>query len=321
VSVPAVSVLMPAYNREAYIGDAIESVLAQHFADFELVVVDDRSSDRTRAIAESYASKDARVRVMANEKNLGQFENRNRAASLAHAPLLKFHDSDDVMYPHCLEVMVAAMAAAPEAAVGLSQGRSWPGGACPMVLTPQLAYTREFLGHGLFQCGPGGSIIRRDAFDAVGGFRTAGIHSDYLLWLDMARRFSFVLMPADLFWYREHPEQDFRSARAVRDYARLAGEVWKTLHDPACPLDGGALEIARRNQTYNVVKQLWRDVRRGDIATALYRVRHAGLSPVDWFRYLRKPLRQANAGTPLPCRGGVSTSAKAMADRSAPPNG
>ena len=308
---PAVSVLMPAYNREAYIGAAIESVLAQHFTDFELVVVDDRSSDRTRAIAESYAAKDARVRVIANEKNLGQFENRNRAASLARAPLLKFHDSDDVMYPHCLEVMVAAMAAAPDAAVGLSQGRSWPGGACPMVLTPQLAYTREFLGHGLFQCGPGGSIIRREAFDAVGGFRTAGIHSDYLLWLDMARRFSFVLMPADLFWYREHTEQDFRSSRAVRDYARLAGEVWKTLHDPACPLQGRALEIARRNQTYNVVKQLWRDVKRGDVATALYRVRHAGLSPADWFRYLRQPLRQANAGTPPACGGGASAPPKA----------
>ena len=299
MNVPKVSVLMPAYNREAYIGDAIASVLAQHFTDFELVVVDDGSTDRTRAIAESYAAKDARVRVAANEKNLGQFENRNHAASLARAPLLKFHDSDDVMYPHCLEVMVPAMELAPEAAVGLSQGRSWPGGPCPMVLTPELAYTREFLGHGLFQCGPGGSIIRREALDAVGGFRAAGVHSDYLLWLDMARRFSIVLLPADLFWYREHAGQDFRSSRALRDYARLAGEVWKTLNDPACPLQGRALEIARRNQTYNVIKQLWRDIKRGDAGAAVYRVRHSGLSPLEWFRYLRPPLRQANAGTPV----------------------
>ena len=289
---------MPAYNREAYIGDAIASVLAQRFTDFELVVVDDASSDRTRAIAESYAAKDARVRVIAHEKNRGQFENRNYAASLARAPLLKFHDSDDVMYPHCLDVMVAAMSGAPKAAVGLSQGRNWPGGPCPMVLTPELAYTREFLGHGLFQCGPGGSIIRREAFEAVGGFRTAGIHSDYLLWLDMARRFSFVLIPADLFWYREHAEQDLKASRAVRDYARLNGEVWKTLHDSGCPLRGDALRMARRNQTYNVVKQLWRDLKRGDLATAIYRVRHAGLSTSDWMRYLRPPRRQATAGTP-----------------------
>lgn len=298
MSAPAVSVLMPAYNREAYISDAIASVLAQSFTDFELVVVDDASSDRTRAIAESYAANDARVRVVWNEKNRGQFANRNYAASLARAPLLKFHDSDDVMYPHCLAVMVAAMNAAPVAAVGLSQGRSWPGGPCPMVLTPELAYAREFLGHGLFQCGPGGSIIRREAYEAVGGFRTAGIHSDYLLWLDMARRFSFVLVPADLFWYREHADQDFQASRAVRDYARLNGEVWKTLHDPACPLRGDALEIARRNQTYTVVKQLWRDVKRGDLSAAIYRVRHAGLSTLDWMRYLRPPMRQAAAGTP-----------------------
>ena len=289
---------MPAYNREAYIGDSIASVLGQRFTDFELVVVDDGSSDRTREVADGFATRDARVRVVANGKNLGQFENRNRAASLARAPLLKFHDSDDVMYAHCLEVMVQAMDAAPEAALGLSQGRSWPGGPSPMVLTPELAYTREFLGHGLFQCGPGGSIIRREAFDAVGGFRTAGVHSDYLLWLDMARRFSIVLLPADLFWYREHAEQDFRSPRALRDYARLAGDVWQTLNDPACPLRGHALEVARRNQTYTVVKHLWRDIKRGDVGAAVYRVRHAGLSSMDWCRYLRPPLRQANAGTP-----------------------
>lgn len=302
MSVPAVSVLMPAYNREAYIGDAIASVLAQRFTDFELVVVDDASSDHTRAIAEGYAAQDARVRIVANEKNLGQFQNRNHAASLARAPLLKYHDSDDVMYPHCLEVMMSAMQSAPEAAVGLSQGRGWPGGPCPMLLTPELAYTREFLGHGLFQCGPGGSIIRREAFAAVGGFRAAGIHSDYLLWLEMAKRFSIVLMPADLFWYREHAEQDFRASRALRDYARLNGEVWKTLHDPSCPLRGEALDIAKRNQTYNVIKQLWRDARRRDVSTAVFRVRHAGLSLGDWIRYGRPPMRNANAGTPATSR-------------------
>src|SRR6185369_13268101 len=75
---PAVSVLMTAYNREKYVAAAIESVLAQRFTDFELIVVDDRSSDRTLEIAKEYEARDSRVRVFANERNLGDYPNRNR---------------------------------------------------------------------------------------------------------------------------------------------------------------------------------------------------------------------------------------------------
>ena len=104
-AVPAVSVLMTAYNREQYIAAAIESVLAQTFADFELIVVDDGSADDTVAAARSYEA-DPRVRVVVNERNLGDYPNRNRAAGLARGRFLKYHDSDDVMYPHCLATML-----------------------------------------------------------------------------------------------------------------------------------------------------------------------------------------------------------------------
>jgi hypothetical protein len=218
---------------------------------------------------------------------------------LARAPLLKYHDSDDVMYPHCLEVMVAAIESVPDAGAALSQGRAWPGAPCPMALTPELAFMREFLGHGVFQCGPGGALIRTAAFEAVGGFRDVGIHSDYLLWFDIARRFTVVLAPADLFWYREHEGQQLRDAEAAFDYARLNGEVWRSLRDGQSPLSGNALERAKVNQTYTVVKQLWRDLKRGRLQLAAYRIRHAGLTPIDWLRYLRPPARSPLAGTPL----------------------
>jgi hypothetical protein len=308
VKAPAVSVLMTAYNREAYIGDAIESVLNQRFADFELVIVDDCSADGTRAIAERYARGDPRVRVLRNDTNLGDYGNRNRASEQARAPLLKYHDSDDIMYPHCLEVMVSAMRGAPQAALGLSQGRQWPGGPCPMVLTPGLAYEREFLGHGVFQCGPGGAIIRKEAFEAAGRFRNVGIQSDYLLWLDLAARFPIVLLPADLFWYREHAQQGLSGSRAAFDYARLNGEVWRVLAGDGAPLSGRALELARRNQTFTVAKQLWRDIKRRRFGVAAYRVRHAGLTPLDWCRYLRPPRREAVAGTPLGPNGETAMS-------------
>jgi len=97
MTVPLVSVLLTAFNRESYLAASIESVLAQTWGDFELIVVDDRSTDGTIDIARRYERLDSRVRVVLNERNYGQFANRNHAASLVTAPFLKFHDSDDLM--------------------------------------------------------------------------------------------------------------------------------------------------------------------------------------------------------------------------------
>ena len=81
MATPLVSVLMTAYNREKYIAEAIESVLASTFQDFELIIVDDCSRDHTVEIVRRYTS-DPRLQVHVNEKNLGDYPNRNRAASL-----------------------------------------------------------------------------------------------------------------------------------------------------------------------------------------------------------------------------------------------
>ena len=147
---PLISVLLTAYNRERYIAESIESVLAQTNGDFELIVSDDRSSDGTVAIANDYARRDSRIRVSSNERNLGDYPNRNHVASLARGRFLKYHDSDDIMYRHCLQAMAEPLEAEPRAGFALSGSRNWPGGRCPMRLTPRLAYEREFLGSGLF---------------------------------------------------------------------------------------------------------------------------------------------------------------------------
>ena len=79
---PLVSVLLTSYNREAFIAESIESVLAQTLTDFELIVSDDQSRDGTVAIANDYARRDRRIRVFVNEKNLGDYGNRRQVASL-----------------------------------------------------------------------------------------------------------------------------------------------------------------------------------------------------------------------------------------------
>jgi glycosyltransferase involved in cell wall biosynthesis len=86
---------MPAYNRGMYIGEAIESVLAQDFTDFELLLIDDGSTDDTLAVMQRYD--DPRIRLERNDGNRGIPWSRNRALELARAPYVAWHDSDDRM--------------------------------------------------------------------------------------------------------------------------------------------------------------------------------------------------------------------------------
>jgi glycosyltransferase involved in cell wall biosynthesis len=293
---PLVSVLLTVYNRDQYLAESIESVLAQTFGDFEVIVVDDGSTDGSVEIAREYERRDPRLRVVVNDRNYGQFPNRNRAASFATAPFIKFHDSDDVMYPHCLAVMVPAMQKAGQAGFGLSNGRAWPGGPVPMLLTPRQAYQREFLGFGLFMCGPSGALFRTTAFRDLGGFEDLGTPSDTIFWIRACKRYAVLLLPGDLFYYREHSGQAFRAADVTREYAKVQRHLWSALRDPDCPLTLSERVIARRNLAFSTGKTIWRAARGGDFGLAWHRIVHSGLTAADWIRYLRPPQRSDFAG-------------------------
>ncbi len=99
---PIVSILMTAYNREFFISMAIESVLNSTFKDFELIIVDDCSTDATVAIARKYEKLDSRIKLFVNEHNLGDYDNRNFAASVARGKYIKYVDSDDILYKFSL---------------------------------------------------------------------------------------------------------------------------------------------------------------------------------------------------------------------------
>ena len=232
---PMVSVLMTAYNREKYISEAIESVLASSYKSFELIVVDDGSTDATVSIARSYAQKDDRVCVYVNEKNLGDYPNRNRAASYARGKYIKYLDSDDIMYAHCLDVMVSAMEKYPEAGFGLSSmgDAKKP---YPVCISPADTYQEHFANYGHFDRSPGSSIIRNEAFTQVKGFSGKRMIGDFEFWFKIARSFPMVKFPVDLYWSRQHEEQESGSSYA-RSYNQLKEQVIKeALSYETCPL-------------------------------------------------------------------------------------
>ena len=303
MSTPRVSVLLTSYNREDYIAASIESVLAQSETDFELVICDDHSTDGTAGIIQEYARRDSRIRLSVNERNLGDYANRRQAASLARGRFLKYHDSDDVMYSHCLATMVAPLEAEPRAAFALSGARSWPGGPCPMLLTPRLAYEREFLGSGLFQQGPASALFRAEAFRALGGFPEINYAGDYLFWLRACATVNVLLVPGDLFYYRIHPGQEIANPASAVAYARAAAEGWRILTSPGCPLSGSAVEIAKRNFIFTQARGIVRHLKRGRVGSAIDIVRHCGPGPLDWVSYLRPPRRYSAAGTPATGNG------------------
>src|SRR4051794_12443772 len=106
---PAVSVIMPAFNAGPYLSSAVDSVCAQTYEDWELLIVDDGSTDDTARIADSYALRDSRVRVV-HQPNGGISSARNRALAAADpgSVFLAFLDSDDVWYPGALATLVEA---------------------------------------------------------------------------------------------------------------------------------------------------------------------------------------------------------------------
>jgi glycosyltransferase involved in cell wall biosynthesis len=242
---PTVSVLVTVYNREAYIAHCLESVLASTWQDFEVIVVDDNSADASAAIVEGYASRDSRLRLYRNPENLGDYGNRQRAARLASGRYLKYVDSDDLIYRHGLAIMVEAMDAYSEAALGLCYSRPEEIEPYPWKLTPEQAWRREFLGAGCMGCGPTGAIIRRERFFEVGGFRNWGVLNDTDLWYRLSARWPLLLMPPGLTWWRRHARQESTIDDASTAYLERGFQLsLETLGAPDCPLSTAERDAA-----------------------------------------------------------------------------
>lgn len=106
---PLISVIMPAYNADRFIAEAIRSVQVQTYGNWELLILDDGSSDRTCLIAEEFARQDSRIRLLKNEKNMGVARTRNRGFDLSRGDLVALLDSDDVWHADKLAKQLACM--------------------------------------------------------------------------------------------------------------------------------------------------------------------------------------------------------------------
>lgn len=221
---PAVSVLMPVYNGERFLVEAIESILGQTFADFEFVIVDDGSTDSSPAILADYASRDLRIRVL-SQANTGIVAALNRGLAECRAPLVARMDADDISLPTRLERQVAFLAVHPHVAVvGTAfQLVSETGSAGPVVRHARAHHAiRRGLRHG--NClGHPTVMMRREAIVAVGGYREFLRHAeDYDLWARVAERYELANISDCLLLYRVHGGQVSSAVAEAQVLATLA---------------------------------------------------------------------------------------------------
>ena len=201
---PLVSVIMSVHNEERFVGAAVESVLGQTLSDFELIVVDDASTDRTPQILAGY--QDPRIRVFRNPTNVGLAASLNHAIEQSRAPYLARMDADDLCEPERLATQVAVLNDRPEVAV-LATWYTVIGEQDEEIAEIRLPSGSQALANALRRRNVichGSVMMRKEVVQAVGGYREEFRYAqDYELWLRMLRA-GLVLdsVPRSLYRYR-----------------------------------------------------------------------------------------------------------------------
>lgn len=193
-----VSIVLPTYNRAPVVGRAIKSVLDQTFQDFELIVVDDSSTDNTRSVVESIH--DPRVRYVAHEKNRGLAAGRNTGARAARAPYIANQDSDDVWDRHKLKREVAVLDTA-DAHVGVVYSRiekDFGDGKKEYIPSDERGTSgdiHERLLRGNFITMQA-ALMKKECFENVGGFdESLQALQDWDFWIRVSAHYEFVYVP------------------------------------------------------------------------------------------------------------------------------
>lgn len=212
MSTPTVSVALSVYNAERFLDEAIRSVLAQTFCDFEFLILDDGSTDGSRAIIEDHADRDVRIRPIVRE-NRGLIASLNQLIEESRAPLIARMDADDICHPERFARQVAFLAAHPDhGVVGCwtrdidEFGLPYPLGGEDQPLTHE-DFLKAIERNGPLLCHPG-VMYRREVVRSVGGYQAAFRHCEDLdLWLRLASVTRIANIPERLLTYRHYAGQ------------------------------------------------------------------------------------------------------------------
>lgn len=234
---PPVSVVMSVFNGQSFLSEAVESVLGQTFPDFEFVIIDDGSTDRTAKILSDYAKRDSRVRIFP-QQNKGRAESLNRGIELASGHYVARMDADDVAMPNRLQDQVNFLEQHSD--VGLlggayevitSSGQVLGTFRCPLedaAIRSNMRLWNAMLHSAV--------VMRKEIALASGGYRKALLDAeDYDLWLRMAERSQLANLPQTLVRYRVHPAQVSIQNMTHQTWCLLAARAAASLRERGSP--------------------------------------------------------------------------------------
>lgn len=214
-----VTIVMPAYNCEKYMEEAVESVKAQTYKDWKLLILDDCSTDGTGALAERLAETDARIRVLHSDTNGGVGRTRNRGVREADTEWIAFLDADDVWAPEKLARQIETAATLPEAGL-LFTGSGFmreSGERLDYVLhVPKRISGRELLKQNLISCS---SVLVKRALLLKYPMPEKGmLHEDFTVWLRILReeRFAYGIDEALLIYRLSEGSKSADKGKAAR---------------------------------------------------------------------------------------------------------
>ncbi len=230
---PKVSVIIPTYNHGRFIGEALESVLAQRYQDFEVIVVDDGSTDGTRALVAAYAP---RIRYHF-QPHAGAASARNTGLRMSSAPYVAFLDSDDTWAPEKLALQVVYLDAHPQFGAVFTSYLVTDEEGKPLGVEPRrFPYTQSPFENLLIW--PYGSmhvaVVRRACLERVGGFdETLAIAEDWDLWLRVSQQCGLANLDQPLATYRQSAGSTSRGTQRQQAPAMFRRVVDKVFADPA----------------------------------------------------------------------------------------
>lgn len=187
MNTPLVSVIMPAYNSENYIKSAIDSVLAQTYGNFELILINDCSTDSTLDIMNEYAKKDARITVVSNKVNSGVSFSRNRTIMMSEGEYVAFIDSDDIWAPEKLEKQLELIASNPDAVLVYTASGfiKHDGSKIDFILhVPEKISRKELLKQNIISCSS--VLVKRSCIEGV-KMPDDRMHEDFATWLKILK--------------------------------------------------------------------------------------------------------------------------------------
>lgn len=219
---PVLSIIIPCYNQAKYDGEAIDSVLSQTFTNWELIIVDDGSTDDSYSIMTEYAGRDERITCL-RQANGGPSKARNHGAKYAKGKYLLFFDSDDKLAPTYLEQGVQYMEANEECAVFYPRVKYF-GSRNDEELVRYTSY-KDLLCKSSILCT---SIIRKQDFDRIGGFdETMRGFEDWELFIRLLHHNDVAHQSTDvLFYYRMHRAEGSVNAQAIQKSDQLTAYIY-----------------------------------------------------------------------------------------------